>query len=92
MAIIRQSANGTQYQNVFCKRKQKTIRRGSRAGEVVDNFEGYATIGNKVVKISVSPRPATNNRGEDGYYVTVVATTFQPRNTGTVGSNRGAKF
>ena len=56
------------------------------------SFEGYATIGNKVVKISVSPRPATNNRGEDGYYVTVVATTFQPRNNGTVGSNRGAKF
>ena len=92
MAIVRQSASGVQYQNVFCKAKERTARRGARAGEVFVNYEGYATIGNKVVKVSVSPRPAINYKGEDGYYVTLVATNFTPRgNTGANGA-RGAKF
>ena len=89
--MIRQSASGTQYQNIFCKAKEKTIRRGSRAGETVVNYEGYATIGNKVVKVSVSPNPQVNYKGQEGYYVTIVATNFSPRGNGVTGRG-GAKF
>lgn len=87
MAFVRQSRNGTEYQNVFCKEQERT----GRNGEVYTNYVGYATVGNKVIKISLQPEPKQNRKGENGYYVTVVATKFKPNNMGRM-SGGGARF
>lgn len=85
MARIRKSMNGTEYQNVFCKE----VERSGRNGEIYTNYVGYATVGNKVVKLSLQPEPKTDRRGNNGYYVTVVATKLKPNN---VGGGNGARF
>lgn len=87
--MIRTSANGTQYQNVFCKEKERSGR-GRNSGETFVNYVGYAEIGGKVVKISVNPEMKEYN-GQPGYYVTVVATTLKPRNM-SMSRGGGAKF
>lgn len=85
MARIRKSMNGTEYQNVFCREVERT----GRNGEIYTNYIGYATVGNKVVKLSLQPEPKSNRRGESGYYVTVVATKLKPNSSGF---GNGARF
>ena len=88
--MIKTSASGTQYQSVFCKAKEKEGR-GKNAGQMFTNYIGYLTVGNKVLKVSVNPNLAVSNNGEEGYFVTFVATNLTPRSNNRRTGN-GARF
>lgn len=67
--MIRTSARGNQFQSIFCKAKQN--------GDYT-NYIGYVTIGNKVYKVCPDGDVKQDRRGNDGIWVTLVATSFTP--------------